>query len=122
MITSWEDPQKRIDEAIALFPEIFGLRAFPGDVFRISRSFSYVNDSDVLQLATEVKRGDAWLSFAKGEIAELTDHIVPLQVPFVAIGPAVMQGQERAATARSKTMAKRIANALNKHTPNREGV
>jgi len=41
---------------------------------------------------------------------------------FVAVHCAVMRGPELIARAVSKTMAKRIANALNKHTPNREGV
>jgi hypothetical protein len=41
---------------------------------------------------------------------------------FVAVKSAVMYGAEHIATAISKTMAKRIANALNKHKPNREGV
>lgn len=41
---------------------------------------------------------------------------------FVAIGSRVMQGNIQRAVACSKTFAKRIANALNKHVPNREGV
>ena len=41
---------------------------------------------------------------------------------FVAIGPYIMQASLTIARAISKTMAKRIANALNKHVPNREGV
>jgi hypothetical protein len=41
---------------------------------------------------------------------------------FVAVHEAVMLGPKHIATARSKTMAKRIAAALNAHTPNREGV
>jgi hypothetical protein len=41
---------------------------------------------------------------------------------FVAIRATVMRGAELIARAVSKTMAKRIANALNKHAPNREGV
>lgn len=44
------------------------------------------------------------------------------QPKFVAVKEAVMRGQEHIATARSKTFAKRIANALNKHVPNDEGV
>jgi hypothetical protein len=40
---------------------------------------------------------------------------------FVAVKVAVMQGAERVAVARSKTMAKRIANALNRYTPGSEG-
>jgi hypothetical protein len=41
---------------------------------------------------------------------------------FVAISHNVLQGQQVIARAWSKTMAKRIANALNKHILNREGV
>lgn len=41
---------------------------------------------------------------------------------FVHVHDHVMRGQEWIAHARSKTMAKRIANALNAHKPNREGV
>lgn len=43
-------------------------------------------------------------------------------IKFVAVGANVMQGTIRRATASSKTFAKRISNALNKHIPNREGV
>jgi hypothetical protein len=41
---------------------------------------------------------------------------------FVAISTSVMLGRHHIATAISKTMAKRIANALNRHKPNDEGV
>jgi hypothetical protein len=41
---------------------------------------------------------------------------------FVAVKSAVMRGAEHIATACSKTMAKRIVNALNHHKPNSEGV
>jgi len=43
-------------------------------------------------------------------------------VQYVAIGRAVMKGQEHIATACSNTMARRIANALRKYVPNRKGV
>lgn len=43
-------------------------------------------------------------------------------VQFVGVHENVMQGSKCVARACSKTMAKRIANALNKHVPNREGV
>jgi hypothetical protein len=46
----------------------------------------------------------------------------PAGAHFVHVGPAVMQGNQHAARAISKTMAKRIANALNRHKTNREGV
>ena len=41
---------------------------------------------------------------------------------FVHIGKSVMRGAQCVAVACSKTMAKRIANALNRHQPNKEGV
>lgn len=41
---------------------------------------------------------------------------------FVNVGKNVMKGQIWIARGASKTMAKRIANALNKHKPNSEGV
>jgi hypothetical protein len=45
------------------------------------------------------------------------------QVPrFVGIKNAVMRGSECVAVACSKTFAKRIANALNNHKVNSEGV
>ncbi len=43
-------------------------------------------------------------------------------IKFVAVRTNIMQGAKHIATAISKTFAKRIANALNKHTPNSEGV
>lgn len=50
-------------------------------------------------------------------------NLKPKPVPlFVAIRCAIMRGSEHIATAVSKTMAKRIANALNAHKPNKEGV
>jgi hypothetical protein len=46
----------------------------------------------------------------------------PPGTKFIAVKCAVMFGYKHIATAVSKTMAKRIANALNNHKPNREGV
>jgi hypothetical protein len=43
-------------------------------------------------------------------------------LPYVAAGKRIMQGRVWRATAASHTLAKRIANALNSYTPNREGV
>lgn len=40
---------------------------------------------------------------------------------FVAVRRAVMRGSEMVAQAKSATFARRIANALNKHTPNEKG-
>lgn len=54
--------------------------------------------------------------------AAAVESVLPPEKRFVAVKSAVMQGSEHIATAKSKTMAKRIANALNKHKPNDEGV
>lgn len=55
----------------------------------------------------------------KGAIDGHRDGNRPL---FVAIRRAVMLEGDCVAVAKSKTFAKRIANALNNHVPNREGV
>ncbi len=59
------------------FPETFGLRAFPGKVFCISTSDSYVDHENQVVLYTAVKNGDNWGAFAKGSEAELRAQIVP---------------------------------------------
>lgn len=46
----------------------------------------------------------------------------PVPVVFVGIRKTVMQGEKCVGVMCSKTMAKRTANALNRHKPNREGV
>jgi hypothetical protein len=80
-----EQAREMVDQAIAEFPETFGLRAFPGDVFKLSSQASYVNDGGQVQLYTMIKKEDAksptgycWLSFAKGTANELRREIVRL--------------------------------------------
>jgi hypothetical protein len=75
---NWNQQQEMISAVIEKFPQVFGLRAFPGDEFTISRAASYVDDSGAIQLYTYVKRGDKWLSFARGTPAELLAEIVRL--------------------------------------------
>jgi hypothetical protein len=41
---------------------------------------------------------------------------------FVAVGTGIMYGDQCVGWARSNTMARRIAKALNEHLPNRKGV
>lgn len=43
------------------------------------------------------------------------------KMPFVGIGSNVMCGSDNVAVARSRTFANRIANALNRYTPNSKG-
>jgi hypothetical protein len=67
----------KIRDAIARFPPTFGLRGFPGDVFRLSPTSSYVSGGSVM-LYTQRKEGDHWLDFSKGTEPELRGEIVPL--------------------------------------------
>ena len=60
-----------IDAAIALFPDRFGLLAFPGETFRIVRSACYYSDENGPMLYTYVLRDGDWVSFAKGTVEEL---------------------------------------------------
>jgi len=73
-----DEAKQMVAEAAAGFPATFGLRAFPGDTFRVSLAHSYVNDSGQVQLYTEVRKGNEWLSFAKGTAHELRKEIVLL--------------------------------------------
>lgn len=62
--------------AIAQFPATFGLRSFPGKMFRLSQTSSYIS-GDTVQLYTEVQNADGtWSSFAKGTIDELRQQLV----------------------------------------------
>ena len=67
----------KIRDALARFPPTFGLRGFPGDVFRLSPTSSYVSGGNVM-LYTQRKEGDHWLDFSKGTEPELRGEIVPL--------------------------------------------
>ena len=79
--------------AIAKFPSTFGLRAFPGDTFRVSPSASYMTDAyrwdhetnttvrvtPVPMLYTERLCEDGvWRDFAKGTTEELLQNVVKL--------------------------------------------
>ena len=76
---SYEERVKMITDAAAQFPEAFGLRGFPGDVFRISKGASYVNDSGAVTLYTQrLVRPGGWLDFAKGTPGELLAEVTPL--------------------------------------------
>lgn len=67
-----------IAEAIASFPETFGLSAYPGDRFKISRTASYISDSLGLQLYVQVERDGQWVDFSKGTPVELRAQVVKL--------------------------------------------
>lgn len=70
-------------DAIARFPAEFGLRAFPGERFRLSQGASYFRnwgDADSLMLYTQRYDADQdrWLDFAKGTEPELRREVVEL--------------------------------------------
>jgi hypothetical protein len=69
----------KIAEVAAKFPEEFGLRSFPGEVFRISTSASYLGDKQQPMLYTERNLGaDRWADFSKGTEEELRRQVVEL--------------------------------------------
>jgi hypothetical protein len=65
---------EKIRDAIARFPSTFGLRGFPGALFRISPEASYVSGGRVM-LYTQRKTGNQWLDFAKGSESELRREV-----------------------------------------------
>jgi hypothetical protein len=76
------DQQQIIDRLIATFPATFGLRAFPGKIFRISASASYFpsfDDTDpnkaLLYTQLQLPNGE-WSDWAKGTAPELRAQIV----------------------------------------------
>lgn len=66
---------EKIRDAIARFPATFGLRGFPGDVFRLSPTASYIDSSRRLILYTQRKTGNQWLDFSKGTEPELRREV-----------------------------------------------
>ncbi len=67
----------KIAEVLARFPKAFGLRGFPGDVFRCSTRASYINDAGGVTVYTERRvDGDVWQDFAKGTECELRAQLV----------------------------------------------
>lgn len=79
---SYQETQQAVEQAMTQFPSVFGLRAFPHEIFRISKSYSYFNDSNVLMLYTEIKKKGEWLSFAKSTVNELLMNVVPLKMSY----------------------------------------
>lgn len=64
--------------ALALFPRRFGLRGFPGDTFRCSRTDSYVSGTSVVLYTERLCEDGTWRAFAKGSPAEVSREMVKL--------------------------------------------
>ena len=76
---SWQEQQEMVEKAAERFPQVFGLRAYPNQEFRIELSASYFSDACGVQLYVFVLRDDRWLDFCKGTPDELRAQIVPLE-------------------------------------------
>lgn len=85
----YDQKQKEVFQRVkATFPDIFGLRAYPGETFRISDTSSYFGGSMLsceesdLMLYTERKvvssdgRGEVWVDFAKATVNGLRSQVV----------------------------------------------
>ena len=73
----YESQQEAIKDVIATFPETFGMRAYRGEVFRLSETSSYCNETEVM-LYTQIQKGEKWLDFCKGTENELRREIMPV--------------------------------------------
>jgi hypothetical protein len=51
--------------------ETFGLRNYPGEIFRVNPKNSYVTDNGAVMIYTDVYKDDKWFAFAKGTSNEL---------------------------------------------------
>jgi hypothetical protein len=81
---SYEEQRRAVEAAAAEFPAEFGLKAWPGERFKIGIGDSYVKDSDwksnnptpVVMLYTHIKKADgSWAGFAKGTAADLRREV-----------------------------------------------
>lgn len=74
---TYDEEQAAVRRVCDSFPATFGLRAFPGDLFRVSRRASYYSKPEV-QVYTQIwSEGDVWLDFAKGTEQELRRELMP---------------------------------------------
>lgn len=71
---NYNEKLQAVKLAAAKFPSTFGLRAFPGKLFRISLDNSYVNDADEVTLYLDVQVDGKWLTFGKGSTVELQQN------------------------------------------------
>ncbi|HYX21768.1 MAG TPA: hypothetical protein VFA98_13060 [Thermoanaerobaculia bacterium] len=75
----WREKQEAVARTVAEFPGEFGLRAFPGDRFRVSERASYWSDYENRPLLyTERFKDGEWRDFAKGTAEKLRGEMVPL--------------------------------------------
>jgi len=105
-----EDDDVRCRRVMAMFPETFGLRGFPGATFHVGVSnslglnwtgrFSYQTDDEVM-LYIDNDKGQG---FAKGTVAELRSQMVVKAKP-EAFGPGNYPADDRMVKKPTKTFA-----------------
>lgn len=72
-----QEERDLLDKSSEGIPELFGLRGFPGETFRISESSSYINPGGVAMLYTErLVAKKKFVDFAKCTREELLKEIV----------------------------------------------
>lgn len=77
---TYDEQIERVKQVCSTFPATFGLRAFPGDVFRVEPRDSYIHDTQgYVVLYTHIKKGDMWSGFAKGTEQELRAQMVSIE-------------------------------------------
>lgn len=67
-----------LDAACALFPATFGLRAFRGETFRVSRSLSFVSQGQIQVYVQRLAAPGQWNDFTRGTVRELRAQITKL--------------------------------------------
>lgn len=77
MLDKGIEADKAIKNTILSFPSIFGMRAFPGKVIRISEHLSFVKQGRII-LYTEYKREVWWAPFIKTTVSELRTQCIPI--------------------------------------------
>ncbi len=85
-MSRYEDEQKMVIEAVAKFPAVFGLRAFPGKTYRVSLGNSFVSEG-VVQIVVQTKttadeqqkfRLAEWADFGRDAADNVLAQIVKL--------------------------------------------
>lgn len=74
------EDREKVAQAATSFPARFGLRAFPGDRFKILIEHSFVSDGKVMLYTGRLMPDGKWASFAKGTVAELLREVVQAPV------------------------------------------
>lgn len=79
MTTTHSERQAAVAQEAATFPPAFGLRAFPGQTFRVNTRYSFHDRVDGVQLVVEVKSDrdhGRWHHFSRDTPAAIRRELV----------------------------------------------